>query len=283
MVKIIADSTCDLSPELIERYQIRILPLFVRLDEKEYLDGVDITPDELFDWSDENKKTPSTAAPSPENVLEAYEEELKNADELVVFTISSGMSSSYTNCCLAAGRCSAPEKVTVIDSANLSTGIGLLVIQAAVLAREGAGADAIREEIEKLRPLVRASFVVDTLVFLHRGGRCSGTAMLIGSVLQLHPRIAVSDGAMSPGKKYRGSMKHFVMNYVKDMESELKTARKERVFITHSGCPDQIVTDVKQYLESLGVFEEILVTRAGSVISSHCGPGTLGVLFIAGK
>ena len=283
MVKIIADSTCDLSPELIERYQIRILPLFVRLDEKEYLDGVDITPDELFSWSDENKKTPSTAAPSPENVLEAYEEELKNADELVVFTISSGMSSSYTNCCLAAGRCSAPEKVTVIDSANLSTGIGLLVIQAAVMAREGAGADAIREEIEKLRPLVRASFVVDTLVFLHRGGRCSGTAMLIGSVLQLHPRIAVSDGAMSPGKKYRGSMKHFVMNYVKDMESELKTARKERVFITHSGCPDQIVTDVKQYLESLGVFEEILVTRAGSVISSHCGPGTLGVLFIAGN
>ena len=145
MVKIIADSTCDLSPELIERYQIRILPLFVRLDEKEYLDGVDITPDELFDWSDENKKTPSTAAPSPENVLEAYEEELKNADELVVFTISSGMSSSYTNCCLAAGRCSAPEKVTVIDSANLSTGIGLLVIQAAVMAGEGADAAAIRE------------------------------------------------------------------------------------------------------------------------------------------
>ena len=283
MIKIIADSTCDLSPELIDRYNIRILPLFVRMDEEDHLDGVDITPDELFRWSDENKKTPSTAAPSLEQILEAYEEELKTADELIVFTISSGMSSSYTNCCLAAQQLAAPERVTVIDSANLSTGIGLLVLHAAVMARGGADAASIRAEIEELRPLVRASFVVDTLVFLHRGGRCSGTAMLVGSVLQLHPRIEVADGAMHPGKKYRGSMKHFVMNYVKDMEPDLKTARKERVFITHSGCPQQIIDDVRNYLESLHVFDEILVTRAGSVISSHCGPGTLGVLFIAGR
>ncbi len=283
MVKIIADSTCDLSPELIDQYNIRILPLFVRMDEEEHLDGVDITPDELFRWSDEKKKTPSTAAPTPGQILEAFEEELKRADELIVFTISSGMSSSYTNCCLAAQQCTASERVTVIDSANLSTGIGLLVIQAAVMAGEGADAASIREEIEKLRPLVRASFVVDTLVFLHRGGRCSGTAMLVGSVLQLHPRIEVADGAMHPGKKYRGSMNHFVMNYVKDMEADLKTARRERVFITHSGCPQQIIDEVKSYLGSLGVFDEILITRAGSVISSHCGPGTLGVLFIAGR
>ena len=283
MVKIIADSTCDLSPDLIDKYGIRILPLFVRMDEEERIDGVNVTPDELFAWSDKTKKTPMTAAPTLDSILQTYEEELEKADELVVFAIASGMSSTCSNCITAAGMSDAPERIHVIDSANLSTGIGLLVIRAALMASLGSSGKEIAEEMERLKPLVRASFVVDTLVFLHRGGRCSGTEMILGNILRLHPRIEVKDGAMHPAKKYRGSVKSYVMNYVKDMEPDLKKAQKDRVFITHSGCSDEILERVKTYLESLQVFDEILITRAGSVISSHCGPGTLGVLFIAGE
>ena len=125
--------------------------------------------------------------------------------------------------------------------------------------------------------------MVDTLTYLHRGGRCSGVAAIVGSTLRLHPRIAVSEGKMAPGKKYRGRMSRAIMDYVRDMEAELKAARKDRVFITHSGCSAEDIEMVRSYLESLNHFDEILITRAGSVISSHCGPGTLGVLFIAEK
>ncbi|MBR5224130.1 MAG: DegV family protein [Clostridia bacterium] len=134
-----------------------------------------------------------------------------------------------------------------------------------------------------LRSRVRASFVVDTLTYLHRGGRCSGVAALAGGALKLHPRIAVSEGRMAPGKKYRGAMNRVVLTYAQDMEEELKQAAPERAFITHSGCAQEEIDAVKAYVESLGRFEEIHVTRAGGVISSHCGPGTLGVLFIAGE
>ena len=134
-----------------------------------------------------------------------------------------------------------------------------------------------------MRERVRASFGVDTLTYLHRGGRCSGLAALAGGALKLHPLISVVDGKMLPGKKYRGKMNRVIIEYVKDMETELKNAKEDRVFITHSGCEDEILEAVKAEITSLGHFKEILITRAGSVITSHCGPGTLGVLFIAEK
>ena len=148
---------------------------------------------------------------------------------------------------------------------------------------EGKNADEIVSYIEQIKPKVRASFVVDTLVYLYRGGRCSGLAAMAGGVLKLHPRIGVAQGKMSPGKKYRGKISKVVMDYVKDMEADLMAAKKDRVFITHSGCDKEIVDNVKEYLKSLNRFDEIIETRAGGVISSHCGPGTLGVLFIDGK
>ncbi|MGN0481709.1 MAG: DegV family protein, partial [Lachnospiraceae bacterium] len=133
---------------------------------------------------------------------------------------------------------------------------------------------------EEFKTRVRASFVVDTLTYLYRGGRCSGLAAMAGGVLKLHPRIEVVNGVMGPGKKYRGKMSSVIMDYVKDMESQLRSARKDRVFITHSGCDGEIVMQVRSYLEGLNHFDEVLETRAGGVISSHCGPGTLGVLFV---
>ena len=280
MVKILADSTCDLSPSLVSRYKIGIIPLYVHLGEKEYKDGVDITPSDLYKWSDEHNETPRTSAPGIEDIESFLDKD--STDEYVIFTISSSMSSSYNNCILAAEDLEMTDRVHVIDSANLSTGIGLQVIKAAELAAAGMTASEIAAEIEKIKGKVRASFVVDTLTYLYRGGRCSGVSAFLGSALRLHPRIEVIDGAMHPEKKYRGKNTRFIMDYVRDMENDLKSAVRDRVFITHSGCDREIVEDIRAYLEGLGRFDEILETTAGAVISSHCGPGTLGVLFIAG-
>lgn len=280
MIKIISDSTCDLSKELVEKYGIQIVPLHIHLGDKEYEDGVTITPDEIYKWSDANNTTPQTAAISLGEAMEVYRPHLENGDEIIIFSISDSMSSTGSTMRLAAAEMEAEDKVHVIDSANLSTGVGLLVLEAAEMAAAGMAATDIVAKIEELKPLVRASFVVDTLTYLHRGGRCSGVAALAGSVLQLHPRIAVEDGKMDAGKKYRGKINVVIKSYVKEMEEDLLHAKKNRVFITHSGCDDAVIDSVRQYLEGLNYFEEILVTRAGSVISSHCGPGTLGVLFI---
>ena len=151
------------------------------------------------------------------------------------------------------------------------------------MAQQGAKAAEIEQQMLSDREQVRASFVVDTLTYLHRGGRCSGVAALMGGALKLHPRIAVAEGKMSAGKKYRGRMDRVIRDYVADMEAELLHARKEHVFITHSGCDENTIAAVYAMLDKLHRFDEIHVTRAGSVISSHCGPGTLGVLFIAGN
>ena len=280
MVKIISDSTCDLSEDLINKYDISILPLHIILGEQELEDGLGITPDKIYSWSDANKTTPKTSAPAMERAMEILKPHIEEGKEVICFAISESMSSSANVMRLAAEELNAVNKVTVIDSANLSTGIGLLVIEAALLAKQGCTAAQIKERIEELKPRVRASFVVDTLTYLHRGGRCTGLAALAGNTLKLHPKIVVKDGAMGASKKYRGKMEHAVMDYVRDMETELQNACPQRVFITHSGCEKEIVDEVKNYLSSLHIFEEILETRAGGVISSHCGPGTLGVLFL---
>lgn len=280
-VKIISDSTCDLSKELIERYDISILPQHIVLGDTEYTDGVDITPDEIYQWSDENKTTPKTSAPVMAEAMELMQPYLAEGRELICFCISETMSCSGQAMRMAAEELEAEDKVTVIDSENLSTGIGHLVIEAAILAQEGKNAAQITEEIEKLKPYVRASFVTDTLVYLSRGGRCSAAAAIAGSMLKLHPKIVVKDGVMDASKKYRGKMSSVIMSYVKDMEEELKQAKPDRVFITHSGCDTEIIQNVLSYLQELHIFKEILITRAGCVVSSHCGPGTLGVLYIA--
>lgn len=280
MVKIISDSTCDLSKELQERYDISILPLHILLGEEEYEDGYGISPQEIYAWSDANKTTPKTSAPSMERAVELFRPFLEQGMELVCFSISADMSTSGNVMRLAAEELDASERVHVVDSANLSTGIGLLVIEAAIMAKAGKTGAEIVERMEQLKPQVRASFVVDTLLYLYRGGRCGGLAALAGGALRLHPKIAVTDGKMGAGKKYRGRLSAVVMNYVKDMEQQLAHAEPDRVFITHSGCDEEIVDSVREYLKGLGIFSEILETRAGCVVSSHCGPGTLGVLFI---
>lgn len=282
-VKIISDSTCDLSPELIERYNIHIVPLHIVLGEQEYQDGVGITPDEIYAWSNENNAPPKTSALGIEEAVEAFRTYLEQGMDIVCFSISQCMSTTINVMRMAAEELNATDRITIINSKNLSTGVGHLVIEAAIMAEEGKTKEEIEAHVCELRPLVRASFVVDTLTFLHRGGRCSSVAAFAGSALRLHPRIGVADGKMAAGKKYMGNMQKVIMTYTKEMEADLLAAKPDRVFITHSGCSEEIIASVREYLESLGHFSEILVTRAGGVISSHCGPNTLGVLFIAGE
>lgn len=283
MVSIVADSTCDLSRELLEKYKVKIIPLHILLGEKEYEDGVDLRPEEIYAWADDHKTTPKTSAPSVETVMQTFRPLLDKGDDIVCFSISESMSTTANVMRLAARQLEAEDRIIVVDSANLSTGIGLLVLEAARMALQGKTAEEIVAETERLKPKVRASFVVDTLTYLHRGGRCNSLEAMAGSMLKLHPKIVVSEGKMSSSKKYRGKIDKVILAYAKDMEEQLLQARKERVFITHSGCPEKTVLMVEQYLQSLSRFDEILITRAGGVISSHCGPGTLGVLFIAGE
>ena len=281
MVKIVADSTCDLSKDLIEKYEISILPLHILWGDEEYEDGVDMCPEEIYRWSDENKTTPKTSAPCIERAMEVIKPLADQGLEVICISISGQMSTSGNVMKLAAEELEVTDQVSVIDSANLSTGIGLLVVEAAIMAKNKASKEEIVERMEALKPFVRASFVVDTLTYLYRGGRCSGLAALAGGALKLHPKISVINGKMEPGTKYRGSVNKVVLHYVEDLDEEIANAKKDRVFITHSGCDEEVIAAVKKHLEELSIFEEILITRAGGVISSHCGPGTLGVLFIA--
>ena len=279
-VKIIADSTCDLSKDLLEKYDISVLPLHIVLGDKEYKDGLEISPDEIYEWSNTNKEAPKTSAAAISDTIDIYSKYLKSYDEITCFSISGQMSTTVNVMRMAAEELDAEDTIHIIDSENLSTGGGLLVIEAAIMAKEGKSGIEIIESINELKPFVRASFIVDTLTFLHRGGRCSGVAALAGGALKLHPKIVVENGGMKPDKKYRGKMNSAILSYVKDLEPQIKNAKNDRVFITHSGCEEEIIQSVRQYLSELGHFEEILITRAGGVISSHCGPGTLGVLFI---
>lgn len=283
MVKIIADSTCDLSEELLKKYDISILPLHILLGDEEYQDGASVTPDEIYQWSDKNKTTPKTSAAGLQDAIDLIRPYVEEGREVVCFTISGQMSTTFNVIRMAADELEAEDRVFPIDSENLSTGIGLQVIEAAVMAQQGKTGAEVQEYIHTLRGRVRASFVVDTLTYLHRGGRCSAVAAMAGGMLKLHPKIVVENGRMDASKKYRGKMDVVIRSYVKDLEGDLRKAKRERVFITHSGCSEELVDGIRQMLKELDVFDEILVTRAGCVISSHCGPGTLGVLYIAGE
>lgn len=278
-IKIIADSTCDLSVELIEKYDITIIPLNIVLDMRSYLDGVQITADEIYTWADRMNTTPKTAAPELGYIINTLQPFVDAGEDIIFFGISEDMSVTCNSVRLAAQEMSY-EKLWVVNSHNLSTGIGLQVLKAAELAQSGLGAEEIVKRMEDARGKVRASFVIDTLTYLHRGGRCSSVTALLGNALKLKPMICVKQGKMGVDKKYRGKQRAVVRNYAKDLEPQLLQADTRRVFITHSGIDQGIVDEMYDYLKSLKHFEEILITRAGGVISSHCGPNTLGILFI---
>lgn len=276
-VKISSDSVCDLSPELKEKYALDILPLYVVMDGKERRDGADIVPEDIYEHVAAGGDLCSTAAVSVADYIEFFGRQLESCDGIVHFCISASMSACYQNACIAAQEF---ENVYPIDSENLSTGIGLLVLEAIEMAEKGMSAAEIAEAINARREKVEASFVVDSITYLHKGGRCSSVAALGANLLSLKPCIEVIDGAMNAGKKYRGKIEKCLLQYVRERLEGREDIDWKRVFITHSGGFDEaFIQEVEDEVRKYGHFEEILHTRAGCTVSNHCGPKTLGILF----
>ncbi len=274
-----ADSTCDLGAQLIERYQVHIYPLHILLEGKQYEDG-DLSPDALYEAWWQRRQLPKTSAVTPEEYAEYFRKWVSEGYEVIHINLGSSLSSTYQNCCIAAQEVG---HVYPIDSCNLSTGMGLLVIEAAERIAQGMPASQIQQEVSALRGHVHASFVLDTLEFLHAGGRCSAVAMLGANLLKLKPCIQVDpaqNGAMGVGKKYRGTLEKALVQYATDQLSGRQDLKLDRVFITHSGISPERIEMVKKTVQKLAGFQEILITRAGCTISAHCGPNTLGVLFM---
>ena len=279
MAKIIisSDSTCDLSAELKERYGVKILPLGVTLGTNVYRDGFNITPDDIYAHYDKTGELPKTTAANVGECVDHFAELTKNGDAVIHFTISSKMSSTYNNACIAASEF---ENVYVVDTLNLSTGGGLLVVAAAEMAKDGMEPAAIVEQLEKLKPCVDASFVIDNLEYLYKGGRCSALAMMGANLLKLKPCIEVKNGVMGVGKKYRGTFSKVVEEYVDERLQNVDDIDSSRVFVTHAGCDPELMEAVVNEVKDKGIFKEVFFTRAGCTVSSHCGANTMGVLFI---
>ena len=276
MVHISSDSTCDLPRDLIERYGIEIIPLYIQMGNKSLRDGAECTREDIFSYYEKTGQLCGTAAVTIGDYLDAFGEALKTSDEIVHFTISSDMSACYQNAVEAAAEFGG--RVRVIDSRSLSTGIGLLAMDAAELAPEGRSAGEIQTLIDEKKARVNVSFVIDTLEYLYKGGRCSGVAALGANLLKLKPCIEVVGGLMTVGKKYRGSMEKCLETYVTERLDNGREADRRRIFVTDSGVGDQILERVTELLRERG-FREILYSKSGGTISSHCGPGTLGILY----
>lgn len=276
MVKITTDSTADLNADF-EKYDIGVLPLNVILDGESHLDGVSITPDDIYAKYNEKKILPKTAARSPEDFKEFFERYTANGDEVVHINISSKISMTHENAVKAASEL---KGVYVVDSLSLSSGTGLLVLYACELAAKGLSGKEIAELVGKRAPSVQASFVVDTMEYLHKGGRCSSLVRIAATVLKIKPTILLKDGEMGVGKKYMGSFDKIITKYVEATLAEFNTPDLKRIFITHTSASPETVNKVREKIKELAPFAEIKETIASSTITSHCGKGTLGILYI---
>ena len=276
-IKITADSTCDLSPELLTRYDITLTPLTVIKDGKTFLDGVDINPEIIFKHVDNGGALCSTSAVNVDSYRAVFSELSPKYDAVIHITIGSLFSACYQNASIAAAGF---PNVHVVDSMNLSTGQGHLVIEAAQLAAQGLTAMEICSQLNAMRNRVHASFIMDRLDYMQKGGRCSAVALLGSKLLKIKPCIAVQDGKMGVVEKYRGSFEKCVEKYIKDQLKDQENLRLDRIFITHSTVPDGVVDVARETIRKYAEFTDIYETNAGCTVSCHCGPGTLGVLFL---
>ena len=276
-IKIISDSTCDLSQELLQQYDIAIVPLIVMKNEEEFLDGITISPAEIFAHVAAGGSLCSTAARSVGVYQDEFAKYAAEYDGIIHVSIGSGFSSSYQNACLAAEEF---DNVRVIDSQNLSTGQGLVVLKACELAESASSLDELADSLREFTSHVEASFLVDKLDYLVKGGRCSSAAALGANLLNLKPCIEVKDGKMTVVKKYRGNYTKCLVNYVKDRLSERTDLDNNIIFITQTVVSDEAYAAVKNAVSDHGSFHNVFETLAGCTVSCHCGPGTLGVLFV---
>lgn len=274
---ITSDSTTDLGEELIARYGVKILPLKVALGDKTYIDGVNVNPDMIYAHYNEMGELPQTAAPNLAECIDFFKAFTDEGYAVVHFTISSDMSSSYSNAAIAAQEF---DNVHVVDTHNLSTGGGLLVVTACEMAQKGMAAEEIAKACRDMTDRVSASFIVDDLTFLHKGGRCSALAALGANLLKLKPCIEVSGGKMDVSRKYRGKFEKVLPQYIADQLGDVSRIETDHIFVTHAGCDEEICQMCAEEVRKLVNVKEVHITRAGCTISSHCGRNTLGVLFI---
>ena len=278
-IRICADSTCDLSPELIEKYNITITPLQIFLGDKDYTDQKDIFPQTIYDYVAKTGILPKTAAVSVGTYTDVFTELKKDCDEIIHFTISSEMSSCYQNAKLAAEEIGG---IYVVDSRTLSSGIGHLAIEAAIMAQdETKTGQEIFNYVTSLVDRLNVSFVINSVNYLYKGGRCSGVAAVGANLLKLKPLIEVHSGKMDMAGKYRGNMKDVVKKYILDRLTlpDVKFKR-DRIFVTCTCTDYDLPNYAKEIVESLGLFDEVLITIAGSTVTSHCGKDTLCILYI---
>lgn len=275
MIKITADSTCDLPADILARLNITLAPLYTLVDDESYRDGVDIAPDDIFRFTKAGRRV-RTAAVNQYDYERLFRKFAGEHDAVIHIAISQHFSACYDNACLAAREF---PNVYVIDSRNLSSGSGHVVMDAAEMASRGLRAEEIVRALDEIIPRVDASFVIEDLEYLRRGGRCSGLEAVGARLLQIKPCIEVVKGEMKVGKKYRGSFEHCLERYVRDRLALVGDIDCSRAFITHPACAPETVRQVRGLVASLAPFEEIIETRAGCTVSCHCGPATLGVLF----
>lgn len=274
MITIITDSTSDLGADLAKQYHIQTLPLTVHIHNKEFADGVDIDLRQLYSLVGKYGELPKTSALSFAEYCEAFRQE----GEIIYIGLSSMLSSCMQNAFLAA-QSTGLSRIHVIDSKNLSTGIGLLVLKAAEMRDAGASSAEIIAEIQSRVPRIRTSFVVDTLEYIYKGGRCSAVQNIVGSLLSIRPVIEVkSDGTMDIAAKIRGSRKKALTYLLDQFSANIDQIELHRVFVTHSGCDDDAVM-LADELRRRANIDEVLITTAGSVVASHCGPNTIGILY----
>ena len=276
-IKILSDSTCDLSAQLLQEHDITLIPLTVIKDGKEYKDGVTITPAEIFAHVAAGGDLCSTSANSVGEYADVFEKYAADYDGVLHINIGSGFSSCYQNACIAA---SDYDNVKVVDSMNLSTGQGLVVLEAVKLAKECASLEELHEKVQAFTSKVEASFLIDKLNYLVKGGRCSAAAALGANLLNLKPCIEVRDGKMIVVKKYRGNFCKSLAAYVKDRLDSRDDLTRETLFVTKTTVSDEEHTAVMDAVEAYGHFTNTYETTAGCTVSCHGGPSTLGVLFV---
>lgn len=276
-IKIISDSTCDLSKELLEKYDITLVPLTIVKDGQAYQDGITITPAEIFAHVAAGGDLCSTTALNAGEYEDYFRKFANSYDGILHINISAEFSCSYQNACLAAEEF---DNVRVVDSRNLSTGQGLVVLHACKLAQTCSSLDELQKEVQAFTEKVEASFVLDRLEYMVKGGRCSAAAALGANILGLKPCIEVKNGKMSVVKKYRGSYNKCLSAYVKDRLANRDDLERETLFVTRTPVSDDCLNSVKDAVAEYADFENIYWTEAGCTVSCHCGPGTLGVLFV---
>lgn len=276
-IKITSDSTCDLSPELLEKHDIKIVPLTIIKDGEAFSDRINITPKDIFDHVAAGGDLCSTTAMNVGEYTDTFHEFAKDYDGIVHINIGSSFSSCYQNACLAAEDF---ENVRVIDSQNLSTGQGLVVLKACELAKTCTSLDELKEQLDAYTEKVEASFLLDQLKYMVKGGRCSSVVALGANLLNLKPCIEVKGGRMSVVKKYRGSYDKCLANYVKERLADRDDIDRQQLFVTRTPVTNECLLAVEDAVNKYGDFENVDWTEAGCTVSCHCGPGTLGVLFV---